>query len=206
MNNKLKFQLKGTVIDKRSRQGVAGLSVQAWDKDLLRNDFLGTTITGEGGVFEINFDTSYFKTFVFDAKPDLFFKVFNKEKNMGTTANDIIWNADNNISPLTIEVDFNDEAIAEPWVRIGTYADLMEAEPAILKKIQQLNNGGYLFMIHPFLLMQDLGVEISQEVKEEILKRCPELSALSPVPYRAIKRSGVTQSIHVNLNGLFPRQ
>ena len=57
------FQIAGHIIDRRSRQGLAGLRVEAWDKDLIVNDLVGSAVTDAQGRFEISFTQSYFSEF-----------------------------------------------------------------------------------------------------------------------------------------------
>ncbi|MBI3016111.1 MAG: hypothetical protein HYY65_13860 [Candidatus Tectomicrobia bacterium] len=43
---------------------------------------------------------------------------------------------------------------------IGSYAELLKHEQEILRRIRAVPNGGNLFLIHPFLLFEDIGVEL----------------------------------------------
>jgi hypothetical protein len=52
-----------------------------------------------------------------------------------------------------------DEPTAERLL-IGSYAELLEHEREILRRIEDLPNGGKLFLIHPFLLLEDVGESI----------------------------------------------
>jgi hypothetical protein len=89
---------------------------------------------------------------------------------------------------------------------INSFDELVQHEAEILKRINALPNGPELFRAHPFLLLPDLGVDLSDPVKEEIIRREPGLRALSPVPYSALKTSGRRSSTRVRLDGLFRRE
>lgn len=52
------YKITGKVVRSDTREGIKGLRVEAWDKDLLVNDLIGSAITGERGVFRIHFDDS----------------------------------------------------------------------------------------------------------------------------------------------------
>lgn len=91
-------------------------------------------------------------------------------------------------------------------LRINSYAALLKHEKEILYRIEALPNGGNLFMIHPFLLFEDIGVGLSQKAKGEILALEPSLAGLSEVPYRALKESTSPQKYQVYLKGLFQRR
>lgn len=98
---------------------------------------------------------------------------------------------------------------AKPGVkrlRINSYAELLQSEQEILYRIEALPNGGNLFMIHPFLLFEDIGVELSETARDEILAIEPRLAGLSEVPYRALKASTSPQRYQVSLKGLFERR
>jgi hypothetical protein len=92
---------------------------------------------------------------------------------------------------------------AAGWLKINSYDELLSNERAILERIARTVNGGNLFVAHPFQLLADLGVELSDTAKAEILNIEPHLSALSPVAYDAIKRSLVQQSVRFHVHGLF---
>ncbi len=89
---------------------------------------------------------------------------------------------------------------------INSYADLLQYEQEILDRIEALPNGGNLFMIHPFLLFEDIGLVLSQEAKDEILTIEPRLAGLSELPYAALKASESQQGYEVHLKGLFERR
>jgi hypothetical protein len=72
------FRIVGRVID-QTGQGVEGLRVEAWDKDLFFDDLVGNAETGSEGSFEMKFKESYFKE-IFARRPDLYFKIFRKDE------------------------------------------------------------------------------------------------------------------------------
>lgn len=62
---------------RRKEQGVSGLLVSLYDKDLLFDDVLGTTTTGEGGYFRMLYRTEAFRK-LFERKPDLYLKILDQ--------------------------------------------------------------------------------------------------------------------------------
>jgi hypothetical protein len=99
------FKITGHVIDSKTQQGVKGLRVEAWDKDLIISDLVGGTTTGEGGIFRIQFDASYFRELFLDQRPDLYFKVFRGDKLIKSTKDSVLWNVDQEDIEITIEVE-----------------------------------------------------------------------------------------------------
>lgn len=100
-----KYRVFGCIIDKNSEKGVAGLRVEAWDKDLICDDLVGSTLTGKQGIFQIEFDDSYFKELFLDREPDLFFKVFRKREFLISTERAILWNFKSQKKKIVIEIE-----------------------------------------------------------------------------------------------------
>jgi hypothetical protein len=65
------FHISGNVVDQRTHTRLSGLRVEAWDKDLLFDDMVGSAITDEQGAFQIVFDETYFQELFFDQRPDI---------------------------------------------------------------------------------------------------------------------------------------
>jgi hypothetical protein len=105
------FRINGHVIDGTTRQGIARLRVEAWDKDLISNDLVGSSVTDEQGAFQIEFTSSYFAELFLDQQPDLFFKVF-REELIKSTEDSVLWNVAAGNTKVVIEVDV--PAVAKP--------------------------------------------------------------------------------------------
>lgn len=100
-----KYRIVGKVISSSNKEGVAGARVEAWDKDLLVDDLIGSAVTGKDGAFSIEFDASYFRELFVDRQPDLFFKVFYQDKLLKSTEDSVLWNVSTRETAVTIEVD-----------------------------------------------------------------------------------------------------
>jgi hypothetical protein len=94
----------------------------------------------------------------------------------------------------------------KPWLVVDSFDELMAHEAEIVARIARLPNGGNLFMANPLMLLDDLGVKLTSRAREELVQRVPELSALSPTPYLALKSSIEPQTIHFIVHGLFQRR
>lgn len=98
------YRIIGRIIDRETHQGVPGLRVEAWDKDLLIDDLVGSAVTDARGTFEITFDTSYFRELFLDRKPDLYFKVFSGDRLIESTEDSVLWNVEVGAEPVEILV------------------------------------------------------------------------------------------------------
>ncbi|MGL5058430.1 MAG: carboxypeptidase-like regulatory domain-containing protein, partial [Microcoleus sp.] len=70
---------RGRVVDENG-EGIGGLVVSLFDRDLVFYDRLGTTQTDENGEFTITYRTADFQD-LFDANPDLYLKILDAEGN-----------------------------------------------------------------------------------------------------------------------------
>lgn len=72
------FVVYGKVVGKESRKSIAGLTVEALDKNLVFDDRLGSAITDEDGHFEIVYSKDDFQEIFFDQKPNIYLRVKNQ--------------------------------------------------------------------------------------------------------------------------------
>lgn len=69
-----KFRLYGKIRNAESGKGIAGLIVEIKDADLFVDEVIGTTKTGRGGAFSVNFPPSTFLP-AYREKPDIYLSV-----------------------------------------------------------------------------------------------------------------------------------
>jgi len=98
------YRTSGQVIEQRTRRGIAGLRVEAWDKDEKYDDLLGVDTTDGRGRFQMDFDQTYFREFSPDLEPELYFKVFRRKQLLKSTRDSVIVNA-NQQTEVTIEIE-----------------------------------------------------------------------------------------------------
>jgi hypothetical protein len=99
------FRISGHIVNQQTRQGVMGLRVEAWDKDLIFNDLVGSAMTDTEGAFHIECSASYFQECFQDRQPDLFFKIFRGDTLIHSTEDAVLWNVDRGEIPVVIAVE-----------------------------------------------------------------------------------------------------
>ena len=96
--------------------------------------------------------------------------------------------------------------MSHPRLRVESYDDLENYEAAILERIATMPHGGNLFLLHPFMLLEDVGVDLVELFKRALIEERPALATLSALPYAALRRNpGAEQAVVVRLKGLFKR-
>jgi hypothetical protein len=76
MFSRVQFRVEGTIEERETGRPLAGLIVQAYDKDLIFDDYLGRDITDELGRFSIEFNEDLFRDFS-ELEPDLYLRVYD---------------------------------------------------------------------------------------------------------------------------------
>lgn len=130
------FRIIGHIIDRETHQGVAGLHVEAWDKDLLIDDLIGSAVTDKEGRFEILFDEAYFKELFLDRRPDVFFKVFDRDALLLDTRDSVICNLKPGVSRVVLEVSVDEKTPIDDPDHTDISGPLVT--PAILAKFDDL--------------------------------------------------------------------
>lgn len=102
------YIVQGTLIHAHTKQPLPNLRIEAWDKDCLFDDLVGSTVTDAAGAFSFTFDQSYFQELFLDRRPDLFFKIFDGDRLVHDTRDSVLWNIRRRKS-LVIEVDLSQD-------------------------------------------------------------------------------------------------
>ena len=104
------IKIQGRLVN-TSKIVLANLRIEAWDKDLLVDDFLSESTTNAKGEFNLIFDSLRFKELFLDKKPDVYFKIYQGQKLIKSTIDSVICNLALDISNIEIVLDI---AATEP--------------------------------------------------------------------------------------------
>jgi hypothetical protein len=88
----VRYEIRGRVIDQFTNEGIAGVRVEAWDKDFVLDDYLASAVTISDGSFSLTFEDSAFREFFLDNWPDLYFKVYCYNELLASTEDSVLWN------------------------------------------------------------------------------------------------------------------
>ena len=89
-----KYSINGKIIREETEQGIANPPIEAWDKDLIFNDIVGSAEIDELGQFQIEFTEAHFRECFLDRRADLFFKIFRNDELIYSTEDSVLWNCD----------------------------------------------------------------------------------------------------------------
>jgi carotenoid cleavage dioxygenase len=104
------FKVTGRVYETESGVGVSNLVVEAFDKDIVKNDRLGQTKTDKEGKFEITYSEANFKSVLekFEGNPDLFIVVKTPDLSK------VLYTSEKNVRPDASTNEHFEVAIPKP--------------------------------------------------------------------------------------------
>jgi len=126
------FRISGKVRELESGQGIAGIAVQALDKDFLSDDLLGEVSTGPDGSYCIEYDEKSSRH-LFEEKPDIYLVAkTGKGEVLHTTKDDVQVDVDRDIE---INMDISAYRLVEAGLRERKPVEwLKKIDPERLKK------------------------------------------------------------------------
>ncbi len=143
---------------------ISGLRIEAWDKDLLIDDFVGEATSDKAGYFQISITKKRFTELFFDNTPDIYFKIYSDGKQIHSTENSVLWNMQRDQKELKIvldmEVDDHKEFAGDDVRRVY---GVLRNEFGVL-----LNNATVTVFDRDLRNEQLLGSTVSKEGKYEV--------------------------------------
>src|SRR5215213_241088 len=106
MAKKDTFKITGRIVDRATKNGGAGLRVEAWNKELRAKEVVGSAVADPQGVFRIEFEEPRFRKLFPDRKPQLFFKVFRDGVLLHSSEGSVVWTEERGENEIVIEGDF----------------------------------------------------------------------------------------------------
>lgn len=105
---KIKFMadeilLLGLLKDGNTGNPVSGARIEAWDKDLLFDDFVGSALTDAEGRFRIVFSEEQFRE-LFDRRPDVYFMVYDGDVLLYDSRDTLVVILDQPKLEITLEI------------------------------------------------------------------------------------------------------
>jgi hypothetical protein len=98
------YQIKGGVVEKSKKKGVAKVRVEAWDKDHNLDDYISYAVTDDDGSFVITIAEDMFRDMFPRQYPDIYFKVWCGGLLLASTENSTYWKAEARDVHVRIEV------------------------------------------------------------------------------------------------------
>ena len=104
------YTVNGTVSNTSNSEWIEDLHVLVYDKDFLRDDFLGIAVTDASGAFSLSFDASKFRDLL-ERSPDLYFIVQDAGLELLSTKDNPIKNANEDTPAIHLEVNSSNDKL-----------------------------------------------------------------------------------------------
>lgn len=131
------YAIRGRITGQQTGGPLKGLRVTALDKDLFRDDRLGSCMTDDNGRFEIVFDRKAFGD-LFEGKPDIYLQVANDKGEVIFTSIDKVRHGANFIEEFFLELDENDVSIINPDSMRKEFKKLITVNPGYFGNLGEL--------------------------------------------------------------------
>jgi hypothetical protein len=105
MATRNKYTIKGRIIDIKTEKGIAGSRVEAWGRDLSIAEPIASTQTDRRGSFQMEIPRSFLSKLFMDRMPELYFKVYYRDKNLSSSGEIVLWNPKMGEKEIIVGVD-----------------------------------------------------------------------------------------------------
>jgi hypothetical protein len=161
------YRILGRVINEQTNQGIGNLRVEAWDKDLIFDDLVGSTTTNEQGAFRIDFEASYFQEIFADRRPDLFFKILRMGTLLESTEDSILWNIAAGETEVIIPVSLGEVSMFRKVVDLSARSRILRDEPFYVHFWEATPEGLVAFLKNPRDELRRMGINLPDDCRIE---------------------------------------
>jgi len=161
------FRITGRVTNAETQQGLSGVRVEAWDKDLICNDCVGSATTDEQGGFQIDFQESDFRNLFGDRRPDLFFKVFRDHSLIKSTEDSVLWNVATAVTEVVIPIAADSTSMFRKIVDLSARSRIIREEPFYLHFWEATPEGLLAFLKNPRAELEKMGINLPDDCRIE---------------------------------------
>src|SRR5215813_11395844 len=95
------------------------------------------------------------------------------------------------------------QAAVRPRLIIRSLEELVANEREIVERVNRRARGGQLFVLHPFLLLEDVGISLTDEARRQLLAAAPSLDRVSVPRYQALRNARSPMALDVTVKALF---
>src|SRR5271170_4804844 len=106
------YNYTGQVVHKGTRQGIAGLRVEAWDASHVCTELVSAALTDASGAFVITVDDGVVQDLFLGRVATIYFKVFHERRAIAQTSDGLFWRIPTGDAGGRIEVKHLDQPIA----------------------------------------------------------------------------------------------
>src|SRR6185295_13201362 len=103
------LQIIGRVIERKTKNPAAGLTVEAWDKDAIIKTAIGSAITDQDGAFAIEIRKPDLKNQFAPRTPVLSFRVLRDQQPVPSNGDSVTWSLDEPDKEVAIKADIADQ-------------------------------------------------------------------------------------------------
>ncbi len=87
---------------------------------------------------------------------------------------------------------------------IETFGEFLQKENEIISRIQAIPNGYYMFLAHPFMMLETIGVDLGENAKKKIREIHPAIDRNVDVQlFTTLKKTSTKQPVQVKMKHLF---
>jgi len=104
MSKPIAYTITLLITEAHTQSVIPNLRIEAWDKDMIFDDLVGSAITDAKGTAVFTIAEEYFVEKFYDRRPDLYFKIFHNGKLIHSTEDSVLWNISSGESILHITI------------------------------------------------------------------------------------------------------